>query len=126
VLLAFSLSLSFIFLSKLLLEQGLFPIREGCAFCDCELDHMKTIFLISDHGGFSCAECTTHLEEDQLRNKREGRELWELLGGVANQKYTQLLELAIEDPDAMESLLHYFNYQFGFQRDHFKSLQMVI
>lgn len=116
----------FIFLSKLLIEQGLFPIRDGCAFCDTELKNLSTLFLVPDHGGFSCHECTTHLDESGQVNKREGRELWELLGGVANQRYQDLFELRIEDNEALYSLLHYFNYQFHFHPNTFKSLKMVI
>lgn len=116
----------FIFLTKLLIEQGLFPVREGCAFCDVELKNLGTIFLVPDHGGFSCHECINHLEENTQTNKREGRELWELLGGVANQKYQDLMGLKIQDTDALYSLLHYFNYQFHFHENTFKSLKMVI
>lgn len=116
----------FIFITKLLVEQGVFPIREGCAFCDVELKNLSTIFLVPDHGGFSCDECIGHLDETSQVNKREGREVWELLGSVANQRYQDLMELKIQDTDALYSLLHYFNYQFHFHEKTFKSLKMVI
>lgn len=116
----------FIFLTKLLIEQGLFPIREGCAFCDVELKNLRSIFLIPDHGGFACNECVGHLDENSQHNKREGRELWELLGSVANQRYQELKALKIENTEALYGLLHYFNYQFHFHDKSFKSLRMVI
>ncbi len=115
-----------IFLGKLLIEQGVFPVRSHCVFCDIELNHASLIFLVTDHGGFGCSECVGHLEEAVLSSAQEGRELWEVLGVVANEKYQDLLNLKLEHPEVVKTLLSYFFYQFHFQPSQFKGLSSVI
>lgn len=115
-----------IFLGKLLIEQGVFPIRDNCTFCDRPLEKLAQIYLVTDHGGFSCGECTTQIEGAVTSSSREGRELWELLGSVANQRYQELNELKLENRDVVHTLLNYFYYQFQFQPHNFKSLKMVL
>ena len=115
-----------IFLGKLLIEQGVFPIRDNCAFCDCTLNHQGRMTLVTDHGGFACAECSTHLEEAMVSTTQEGRELWELLGSVANHRYQELGSLRLENREVIHTLLNYFYYQFHFQAHQFKSLKMVL
>lgn len=115
-----------IFLGKMLIEQGVFPSREGCAFCDAQLEKLGSIYLVTDHGGFACSECVGHLEGAVISSPFEGRELWELLGVVANQRYLDLKEMKMEHLGAVTLLLHYFFYQFQFQENQFKSLKMVL
>jgi recombinational DNA repair protein (RecF pathway) len=119
-----------IFLGKLLIEQGVFPIRDNCVFCDKILDSQGSLTLVTDHGGFSCGECAEHLVEERGREHlsgiQEGRELWEILGSVANQRYQDLGALKIENPEVLHTLLHYFYYQFHFQPRQFKSLKMIL
>lgn len=115
-----------IFLGKLLIEQGLFPARENCAFCDVELELHRNIYLVTDHGGFSCQDCQGSLESAVISDPQEGRELWELLGVIANQRYQDLGALKMEYQGSVRLLLHYFLYQFQFQEHQFKSLKMVL
>lgn len=115
-----------IFLGKLLIEQGVFPIRDNCAFCDQELTLQSRMTLVTDHGGFACGECSQHLEEAMVSSSQEGRELWELLGSVANHRYQELGQLRLENPEVVHTLLNYFYYQFQFQAHQFKSLKMVL
>jgi recombinational DNA repair protein (RecF pathway) len=115
-----------IFLGKMLIEQGVFPSREGCSFCDAQLEKLSKVYLVTDHGGFACHECIGHLEAALISSSQEGRELWELLGVVANQRYQELSEFKMEHRGAVRLLLHYFLYQFHFQEHQFKSLKMVL
>jgi recombinational DNA repair protein (RecF pathway) len=115
-----------IFLGKLLIEQGVFPVRDNCAFCDETLTHQGRMTLVTDHGGFACGECSGHLEEAMVSTTEEGRELWELLGSVANHRYQDLGSLRLENPEVIHTLLNYFYYQFHFQAHQFKSLKMVL
>lgn len=114
-----------IFLGKILIEQGVFPNRGNCVFCDIDLLEVKMIHLVTDHGGFGCGECVGHLEEAVLSTALEGRELWELLGVVANEKYLNLKNLEMEYPEVARTLLNYFFYQFHFKANQFKSLSSV-
>ncbi len=115
-----------IFLGKILIEQGVFPSREACAFCDAQLEKLGGTYLVIDHGGFACGECVGHLEGVKASSPLEGRELWELLGVVANQRYQDLKELKMEHYGAVTLLLHYFLFQFQLEEHQLKSLKMVL
>lgn len=115
-----------IFLGKLLVEQGVFPIRDNCAFCDNPLEKIGRIYLVTDHGGFSCGECATHLEEAMMSSSSEGRELWELLGSVANHRYQELSELKMQDRAVIHTLLNYTCYQLHLEISRLKTLKMVL
>ena len=115
-----------IFLGKLLIEQGVFPTRDHCAFCDAPLEKLLKIYLVTDHGGFSCHECAAHLEETMMSSSREGRELWELLGSVAKQRYQELNEFTIQDPAAIPTLVNYTCYQLHLKMNKLKTLKMVL
>ena len=115
-----------IFLGKLLIEQGVFPERSSCVFCDQELEHASMIYLVTDHGGFGCSECVGHLEDAVLSGAKEGRELWEVLGVVANEKYQKLIDFKLEHPEVVKTLLGYFFYQFQMQPKQLKGLNSVV
>ncbi len=115
-----------IFLGKLLIEQGVFPTRDNCAFCDGALEKLGRIYLVTDHGGFSCGECATHLEEAMMSSSQEGRELWEILGSVANHRYQELSELKMQDKGVIHTLLNYACYQLHLEIGRLKSLKMVL
>ncbi len=115
-----------IFLGKLLIEQGVFPERSSCVFCDIELNHASLLNLVIDHGGFGCADCVGHLEDAVLSGPKEGRELWEILGVVANEKYQSLTNLKLEHPEVIKTLMAYFFFQFQMQPNQLKGLSAVI
>ncbi|MEC7275629.1 MAG: hypothetical protein VXV96_04845 [Bdellovibrionota bacterium] len=115
-----------IFLGKLLVEQGVFPSRENCAFCDIPLEKLARISLVTDHGGFGCSDCVSQLEEAILSSAGEGRELWELLGSVANQRYQALRELTLQDRNVCHTLLNYSCYQLHLDMKRLKTLKMVL
>ncbi|MAF79383.1 MAG: hypothetical protein CME60_14595 [Halobacteriovoraceae bacterium] len=115
-----------IYLGKLLIEQGVFPERSSCVFCDQELKNASLIYLVTDHGGFGCSECVGHLEDALLSSAQEGRELWEILGVVANEKYQNLVELKLEHTEITKTLLAYFFYQFHMEPKQLKGLSSVI
>lgn len=115
-----------IFLGKLLIEQGVFPERNACVFCDQDLSHASLIYLVTDHGGFGCAECVGHLEAAMLSSAPEGRELWEVLGVIANEKYQKLIDLKLEHFEVAKILLDYFFYQFQMGPGQLKGLSSVI
>ena len=115
-----------IFLGKLLIEQGVFPGRGSCVFCDQNLIHASFIYLVIDHGGFGCSECVGHLEGAMLSSASEGRELWEALGVIANEKYQNLLDLKLEHIEVAKILLDYFFYQFQIEPGQLKGLGSVI
>ncbi len=115
-----------VFLGKLLIEQGLFPQRQNCVFCERELNACSEVLLMFQHGAFACSECGGH--EGQKRMAREksdgvlGRELWELLGLIAHRKYSDLANARPVQAGVLHTLFHYFCFQLHFQRREFKSV----
>lgn len=111
-----------LFLGKLLIEQGVFPQRKLCQYCDAELASLEDLSLIIDKGGFSCASC---VPDSQLG----GRFLWKFLGEASSTKYQefQLNSFGNEHPEAISNaLFQYFLFQFQLDRGSFKSLPMVL
>jgi len=118
-----------IFLGKLLIDQGVFPMRENCLFCDDDIMEQSTLFLLADHGGFSCSECYAGVREEggaASPYDRDGRELWELLGIVAQHRYADLAKVACSGPRIGHQLFHFFSYQFHLKKADFKTLDSLI
>lgn len=117
-----------IFLGKLLIELGVFPVRESCVFCEIPLKDVNDVHLMADQGGFSCGDCFVKVGEEVRPSRRysHGRELWEVLGVVANQRYKDLSFLKCEDRAIVEQLFHFFCYQFQFHQSDFKAISTII
>jgi recombinational DNA repair protein (RecF pathway) len=116
-----------IFIGKLLIDLGVFPIRDNCVFCDDELGGEGIIYLLSDHGGFSCDDCYNKANEASIRyNNADGRELWQLLGIIAANRYDELDKLSCSGAGVVTQLFHFFIYQFQFHKLDFKTLDMVL
>ena len=115
-----------IFLGKLLIEQGVFPERSACCFCEVDLQDFDETFLIPEHGGFSCPNCVNQGEMIHDKDGGSGREIWELLGVIANHKYQELEEFKIDRPPVLGKLFHFFCFQFNFKPVDFKSLSMIL
>jgi recombinational DNA repair protein (RecF pathway) len=116
----------FIFFGKLLVEHGVFPERERCCLCEEELVGLMDLFLVPDHGGFSCSSCINREEYLFERNGRVGRETWELLGKIGHQQYQEIGELSISNNAVIQLLFHYFSYQFHYQKNDFQGLKLVL
>lgn len=118
-----------IFLGKLLIDQGVFPIRDNCLFCDIDLEKEDHLFLMADQGGFSCSECYANMKEERGVNgkfDRDGRELWELLGIVAQHRYGDLGKINSSGQRIGQQLFHFFSYQFQLKKADFKTLDSLI
>tara|TARA_R110002072_G_scaffold1989_5_gene16561 strand:- start:15680 stop:16483 length:804 start_codon:yes stop_codon:yes gene_type:complete len=115
-----------IFLGKLSIELGVFPIRENCIFCDENLLEVKEVYLASDQGGFSCSTCSNQFEKAPVDYNKTGRDLWELLGVIGNHRYQDLDQLKIDQSPVIHSYFHYFCFQFQWQKSMFKSLPLVL
>ena len=93
-----------LFLGKLLLHQGLFPRRDICCFCGRSLEGMA-LFLVPDHGGFSCAFCFD-------RSEKQGRDgdcaAHLFLGEVIQTEYKDFYFSEEFNSSVSHSLFHVF------------------
>ena len=116
----------FIFLTKLLIEQGLFPQREHCVLCARALIPCSQLYLMSHHGSFACFDCIQSEERSEVGDGASGRELWELLGTVAQHKYSDLGGLKLVRVEAVHMLFSYFCFQLHFGHKDFKSVSALL
>ncbi|MFZ8932963.1 MAG: hypothetical protein ACO20H_09715 [Bacteriovoracaceae bacterium] len=110
-----------LFLSKLLLEQGVFPRMESCRVCGNFLNQFDTLSLISERGGFACERCQ--------RGGRLGKELWTFMGQSTKTRYQEFeyqFDSLIPTETMTSALLHYFYFQFQLSAQTFKSLSLLI
>ena len=109
-----------LFLGKLLLHQGLFPRRDICCFCGRPFSGDGTLFLVPDHGGFSCALCFD-------RSEKQGRDgdcaAHLFLGEVIQTEYKDFYFSESFYASISQSLFHYFCYQYQLRPESFKSLK---
>jgi len=111
-----------IFLTKTLLQSGVFPEREHCTLCGTDLHTFNDMYLLAEEGGFACPPC---MNQRKSYSVQSGRELWELLGHIAHTKYTELSEIKLEYKSLPKMLFHYFCFQFHFEEKDFKTQAMV-
>lgn len=119
-----------IFVGKLLIDLGVFPVRDTCVFCGEDVTEDESLFLMADHGGFSCRDCfdkaNEQLQHGVKRGIDNGRELWGFLGVVANQRYQDLNDLKCQDRALADQLFHFLCYQFQWSKSDFKSISMIL
>ena len=113
---------SVIFLTKILLQLGVFPEREHCTLCGEVLQKFNDMYLIAEEGGFACPPC---MNQRVAYSVQSGRELWELLGHIAHSKYQDLGSIKLEYKSLPKMLFHYFCFQFHFDEKNFKAASMI-
>lgn len=118
----FPIAQAAIFLSKLLIEQGLFPEREHCCLCGEELVKFNDMHLYPDEGGFACPPCMNVRFKHGLQS---GRELWEIMGHAANSRYQDIEPLQIEFKSIPAMLFNYLCFQYHFNTEDFKTKSSV-
>lgn len=111
-----------IYLTKILLHLGVFPEREHCSLCTCELSKLNDMYLLAEEGGFACPTC---MNQRKTYSVQSGRELWEIVGHIVHKKYSDLSGLQIEFKSIPKMLFHYFCFQFHLEEKDFKTLTMV-
>lgn len=111
-----------IFLTKTLLQLGVFPEREQCTLCGTDLNTFNNMYLLAEEGGFACPPC---MNQRKSYSVQSGRELWELLGHIAHTRYAEIGFIKLEYKSLPKMLFHYFCFQFHFDEKDFKTQSMV-
>ncbi len=102
-----------LFLSKILQEQGLFPIINECVCCGARKSGRQ---LIPSQGGFACSDCQGDGNASQLH---------QILSVIAKLAYKDYLQMPNVGRHSIEQLLAYFCYNFQLAKERFKSYQML-
>ena len=108
-----------VFVSKLLIAQGVFPVLRECVFCGAELGQDSAVTFISEQGGFACIGCGPY-------HHSEERGLWRFLNRIGNCSYKELS--CEEDVDTLRPglLLSYFCYQFQLDAGRMKTGRFLV
>ena len=112
-----------LFLGKLLLHQGLFPRRDICCFCGRSFPEGMALFLVPDHGGFSCVLCFDRSEKVDREIEYGDDVLHHFLGDVTEVEYKNFYFSEKFNTSISQSLFHYFCYQYQLRPESFKSLK---
>lgn len=109
-----------IFLGKLLIELGIYPILDRCVLSDFALDLIKSMILMPEHGGFADRASTNEV------NRVECAPLRDFLAIVWKTPYREVKISKKVSKDVVDELFSYFCYQFQIERGAFKSLGAVL
>jgi len=121
----------FLFFGKLIINLGVQPNTEACLFCEKELSDKEICLFDSQNGGFSCVECSSQRDVYLSENKLLQEEFVSSLSLKTNFKktfttnfkdYDQVINI---DQGIIEAIYAYLNYQFGFNKENFKTWKMI-
>ncbi len=108
-----------IFLVKLLYNVGILPDTEHCVHCQKEL--RGTFIFEPGNGGFSC--CFS--EGIKKFDIALAQSIHQAFKTILPLKYEEALALNCSDSEVSKALFHFYCYQFHFQKQNFKSAQMI-
>ncbi|EQC44709.1 DNA repair protein RecO C-terminal domain-containing protein [Bacteriovorax sp. Seq25_V] len=112
------------FLSKAMVEMGIFPRSEACCVSGEPITGNEEIYLISDNGGFAFSQFLT--DEDQRRGDgRVGQALRRNIIKIAHHKYGEVLDLEFASKHMCRILFEYICYQQNAKFTDFKSASLL-
>ncbi len=114
-----------IFIGKLLVELGVFPMRSNCVLTDKILHDERSLVLLNDKGGFATA-MGLNIDEYSHAESNSGRELWEKLGEISTKKYDEIDFKNINNPSTVKLAWQYLCFQFQLETSQFKTSSMVM
>ncbi|ATH09007.1 hypothetical protein BIY24_13940 [Halobacteriovorax marinus] len=115
----------FHFVSKTLIEQGVFPERNNCVLSGASLHELSQLTLIDEHGGFADTTCLNQDMRDGRFSAEEGKIMWNFLCQVALKKYSELQETKEIPLSYSNRLLDYLCFQVQMSRNDFKTLSLL-
>lgn len=119
-----------LFFSKLFINLGVNIDVENCLHCGIDLQKEMSMFDPTN-GGFSCRECNSKKDEfltqdrllmEEYQSSTRLLESLRLAYKLVYKDYTHLGEI---DQGLTVALFNYFNQQFGFSKDQFKTWGMI-
>ena len=103
-----------LFVSKLLMAQGVFPVLRECVFCGVPLGPESAVTFISEQGGFACTGCGP-------RHQGEEGDLWRFLHRMGHSSYKELSREERGESLRPGLLLSYFCCQFHLDAGRLKT-----
>jgi len=112
------------YLTKGMVEMGIFPRTETCCVSGEVISGNEDIYLISNNGGFAFAQFLS--DEDQRKGDgRLGQALRRNINKIAHHKYGEVLELEAVTKQMCRILFEYICYQQNAKFTDFKSAALV-
>ena len=110
-----------LFLSKLLIAEGLFPEIHRCIITGERINSGEQCYLLNDYGGFAKVHALNKKDLSPHGLEIHGR-LRIFLIKTARTKYLDMVEEVSIDRPCFDLLLDYGLYQFHFEKNNLKSL----
>lgn len=112
------------YLGKLLLELGVLPDISVCVLCYKDFQRGQYSGLVPNSGGFACSDCVG----SEVRSIPDANVLRELLKDILSSKYDEIFKASVCDIDRglLSLLFNYFLFQFHFNKEDFKSVDMAL
>jgi DNA repair protein RecO len=114
-----SLHLS-LFLTKLLIELGVYPDREVCHLCYRPLESVSSMRIAFEQGGYICDTCLGEA------GPPSGKALWDLTGQMATLSYKDYAKISGSHSTWARLLFDYLCFQFQISEKDFLSSSMVL
>lgn len=109
-----------LFLTKLLIELGVYPDREVCHLCYRPLGSVNSMRLAFEQGGYICDIC---LGEE---GPPSGKAVWDLTGQMAALRYGDYAKIEGANSTWARLLFDYLCFQFQISDKDFLSSSMVL
>ncbi|WP_164848325.1 DNA repair protein RecO [Halobacteriovorax sp. HLS] len=116
----------FVYISKILIQEGIFPERNHCVLSGEELISIERMSLLDEQGGFADSSCVNQESLDVRINPESTRELWNILCVVALTKYGEMEKVGEVPKSFAVRLIDYLFYQISVEKNEFKSMSLVI
>ena len=113
-----------IFLSKLLVEQGLFPDREYCVLSGEPLKVGQRLSLVASMGGFARLELLKSSEQSLMGES--GSTLYPILAQIASGSYQTLPVYTESQSSHARVLWDYFCFQTQIEPSKFKTVALLL
>ncbi len=115
----------FIFLTKAMIELGIFPRTETCAISGIDINDSDRVSLSIEQGGFIHFD---HLsaEEQRLHGANDNFNLRIELLRVAGLKYNEIQRKHAVSKSTLSMLINYICYHQNTNRENYKSLSLLL
>ena len=110
------------FLTKMTYHLGVAPDLAHCVHCFVPIQNLPLILFSPSQGGFSCAECSSSINQIESDSAKELRDLALKL---LETSYKDWSSIGAVERGPCEAVFHFLCHQFQWQPSQFISYQMV-
>ncbi len=115
----------FLFLVKLMLQQGIFPALSNCMLSQEKLSTERPIILSAEHGGFVTHDALSRIIDNRAIALNDDRALLLLLREYVVGSFKEASSLSLTYSSYLYQILLFYCYQIGIDLKKFKTLSLI-